>query len=404
MKFYDLFGGIGGFRLGLQRASEDFECVGYADIDKFAVKSYNKIFGENHDPKDASELEPKELPDFDILCAGFPCQSFSIAGKRKGFEDTRGTLFFEIARIAKGKLPKILFLENVKGLLNHSDGKTFRKILETLDELGYDAEWQVLNSKYHGVPQNRERVFIIGHLRGESRGKVFPIRGEDATTSKENRRERNLNIHPSVTGAIGRAGSSREYLNSIKKVNQAGEFDFDETEGLNTTNDGCSYCIDSNYYKGVSPNDINSGRRTQVKVIDDYNQNYTEICGAVRQTNANKALGNGVKIMEYDRNNGLGQELDITPTVNKSDWRGLNRNQRQACVVQPIEDYNQNIKIRKLTPKECWRLQGFPDWAFEKAQQVNSDTQLYKQAGNAVTVNVIEKIGQRIHKIYENQN
>jgi len=175
IRFIDLFGGIGGFRLGLEKASDRFECVWYNDNNKYAVQIYNKRFGENHEPKDIRKIKTEEIPDFDMLCAGFPCQSFSIAGRRKGFADTRGTLFFEIARIAKGKQPKYLLLENVKGLLSHEQGETFRTILRTLDELGYDAEWQVLNSKYFGVPQNRERVFIIGHLRGESSKQIFPI-------------------------------------------------------------------------------------------------------------------------------------------------------------------------------------------------------------------------------------
>jgi len=131
----------------------------------------------------STKIIAKELPDFDLVVGGFPCQSFSIAGKRLGFKDTRGTLFFDIARIIKEKRPKYLLLENVKGLLSHDNGRTFRTILSTLNELGYDIQWQVLNSKNFGVPQNRERVFIIGHLRGTSRPEVFPI-GEGNRTTK----------------------------------------------------------------------------------------------------------------------------------------------------------------------------------------------------------------------------
>ena len=170
--------GIQGLQSNINRNSPQratFSCVGYCDINKYAVQCYNENFGENHKPTDVTTIDWSKEPDFDLLCAGFPCQSFSIAGKRLGFDDTRGTMFFEIARCVREKQPRLLLLENVKGLLSHDQGKTFATILSTLDELGYDAEWQVLNSKDYGVPQNRERVFIVGHLRGQGGGKVFPV-------------------------------------------------------------------------------------------------------------------------------------------------------------------------------------------------------------------------------------
>ncbi|GAG56606.1 unnamed protein product, partial [marine sediment metagenome] len=183
IRFIDLFGGIGGFRLGIERANNNrtfhktqtknlqkdmsnsstsvwdggkfssFSCVWYCDSDKYAVQTYNKNFKENYEPTDIRQVKTSEIPDFDLLCAGFPCQAFSIAGKRRGFKDTRGTLFFEIARIAEAKRPSYLLLENVKGLLNHEKGETFKTILQTLEELGYEVQWVVLNSKFFGVPQ-----------------------------------------------------------------------------------------------------------------------------------------------------------------------------------------------------------------------------------------------------------
>jgi len=189
MRYIELFGGIGGFSYGIGKAYNNsktsfkrnkevreyssnirkrdgwkstlynkFQCVGYYEIDKYAVQTYNKNFGTNYKPTDITKLHAKDIPEHDILCTGFPCQSFSIAGKRKGFEDTRGTLFFDICRIASFHRTPLLFLENVKGLLSHDEGRTFATILKTLSELGYSVEWQVLNSKYFGVPQNRERV------------------------------------------------------------------------------------------------------------------------------------------------------------------------------------------------------------------------------------------------------
>ena len=188
MKFLDLFAGIGGFRLGMESAGH--ECLGFCEIDKFARASYKAIHNtegeiELHDITKVTDDEVRAIGAVDVICGGFPCQAFSIAGARRGFEDTRGTLFFEIARFASILKPKYLFLENVKGLLNHDKGNTFETILSALDELGYDVEWQVLNSKNFGVPQNRERVFIVGHLRGECARNVFPIFGENAKSDDQ---------------------------------------------------------------------------------------------------------------------------------------------------------------------------------------------------------------------------
>ena len=172
MKIFSLFSGIGGFDLAAKR--EGHEIVGACEIDKYARQVYAKHFQGVPLHEDATKIKPEELPDFDILCAGFPCQPFSHAGRKNGFKDTRGTLFFEIARIAKEKKPRYLLLENVKGLLSHSKGNTFRTILRTLNELGYDAEWQIIDSKYF-VPHERKRLFIIGHLRGQNTRQIFPL-------------------------------------------------------------------------------------------------------------------------------------------------------------------------------------------------------------------------------------
>ena len=193
MKFFDLFSGIGGFHLGMERAGH--ECVGACENDKYKNIVYKKRFPNTKVWGDARTVNPEELPDFEVLCAGFPCQAFSIAGKRRGFEDTRGTIFFEIARIAKEKRPRLLLLENVKGLLSHDKGKTYRTIRDTLDEMGYTVEWQLLNSKYF-VPQNRERIIIIGHLRGTPKPEVFSFSEdyrETSEKSKEKRQQPNVN-------------------------------------------------------------------------------------------------------------------------------------------------------------------------------------------------------------------
>ena len=185
MKVFSMFSGIGGFDLAMRNLGH--EIIGACEIDKYARKVYAKHFPGVPIHNDATRLQAESLPQFDVLCAGFPCQAFSIAGKRRGFEDTRGSLFFEIARIAKEKKPSLLLLENVKGLLSHDKGETFRVIISTLDEMGYDAEWQVLNSKYF-VPQNRERIFIVGHLRGQRARQVFPLGDYDQQTTKKIKR------------------------------------------------------------------------------------------------------------------------------------------------------------------------------------------------------------------------
>ena len=185
MRFFDFFAGIGGFRLGMEMAGH--ECVGHCEIDKYANASYRAM----HRPKDSEvffddirTVKPSDMPECEVYCFGFPCQAFSIAGNRRGFEDTRGTLFFEVMRLAKERKPKILFAENVAGLLNHEGGITFGIIISAMDELGYDVEWQVLDSQYFGVPQHRERVFLVGHLRGTGGRKVFPIEADSDETAE----------------------------------------------------------------------------------------------------------------------------------------------------------------------------------------------------------------------------
>ncbi|EME3183143.1 DNA cytosine methyltransferase [Enterococcus faecalis] len=395
MKFLDLFAGIGGFRLGMESAGH--ECIGFCEIDKFARTSYKAIHDatgevEMHDITTISDEFIRGIGSVDVICGGFPCQAFSIAGKRKGFEDTRGTLFFEIARFASILRPRYLFLENVKGLLNHEGGATFETILRALDELGYDVEWQVLNSKDY-VPQNRERVFIIGHLRGERTRKVFPLEKKNGTTAKNN-------IKP-----INNSKKTRELLN------------FDSTNRFYDVN-GISPCL----------NTMQGGdREPKIAVVGNVNPSGSGMNGQVYSSNGlaptlttNKGEGakiaipvltpdrvekrqNGrrfkddgeemftltaqdkheVAIIQKSRGYNDGGIYKVAPTVTSNSWHENNF----------LKD---SIRIRKLTPRECWRLQGFPDWAFDKAKEVNSDSQLYKQAGNSVTVPVIADIASRL--------
>ena len=168
IKYFSMFSGIGGFEYGMEQSDYEFECVGYSEIDKYARSIYERHYPNHINYGDATRIDTSTLPDFDLLVGGFPCQAFSIAGKRRGFDDTRGTLFFEIARILKDKRPRYFLLENVKGLLYHNQGETFKTILEVLTDLGYNVQWEIYNSQYYGTPQRRERNLILLYLSFDS--------------------------------------------------------------------------------------------------------------------------------------------------------------------------------------------------------------------------------------------
>jgi DNA (cytosine-5)-methyltransferase 1 len=409
IKFVDLFGGIGGFRYGLEQASDKYKCVWYCDIDKYAVQTYNNRYGESYEPRDIRKIKTEDIPEFDMLCGGFPCQAFSIAGKRGGFKDTRGTLFFEIARIIKDKKPKIVLLENVKGLLNHKEGKTFSVILQAMDELGYDCQWMVLNSKFFGVPQNRERVFIIGNIRGQGRPEILPI-GEHAeeiqrVSGKEKvkicdnsykaHRANEIREHkgsPTLTQNMGTGGNNQPMVMSLQKrdINRpsikkridaglkpnAGSGTLckkDEAYCLDAgNNQGVARCLDSNMHKGITP------------------EHYYE-----------KNKRNIVAVRSYPRTGTKEQDGDRIQNIEP-------RKEKVANTLTGVQkdnllgEYNYG-KLRRLTPKECERLQGFPDnwtkngWDAEKDEGVEiSDTQRYRQLGNAVTTKVITFIGKKL--------
>lgn len=345
MKLFSTFSGIGGFELGIikayesvlnrhqtpedeQKSSEDIRggvfysdeqyvqrtptCVGFSEIDKYASAIYQSHFPNHKNYGDITKINAEELPDFDLLVGGFPCQAFSIAGKRKGFDDTRGTLFFDLARILRAKRPRLFVFENVKGLLSHDNGKTFATIISTLDDLGYDLQWQVLNSKNHGVPQNRERIIIVGHLRGTPRPEVFPFGEAD--------------------GAIN------------------ARLESENTEVAST--------LRSRYGNGTG---------SHIKIREATKRGYAE---ARIGDSINYGIPNS-KTRRGRVGGGIAQTLDT----------GM-----QQATLMP------DMRIRRLTPTECERLQGFPDGWTEGV----SDTQRYKTLGNAVTVNVIRDIMIRI--------
>lgn len=380
MKFLDLFAGIGGFRLGMESAGH--ECVGFCEIDKYARASYKAIHNtegeiELHDITRVTDESIRGFGSVDVICGGFPCQAFSIAGNRRGFEDTRGTLFFEIARFASILRPKYLFLENVRGLLNHDGGATFETIIRTLDELGYDVEWQVLNSKNFGVPQNRERVFIIGHLRGERTRNVFPISGESEQSdyqppkieiigNTKNPNGTSKGTKSVVYGSGGVVGTltATDYKEPKQvAIKQFGilQPNFNQCEVVYET-DGIAPTIRAYQGGGLEP---------KIRVKEATSKGYAEA-----------EVGDSVNLSHPNsktRRGRVGKQVANTLLTGESQG-----------VIEP------DFRIRKLTPRECWRLQGFPDWAFDKAQEVNSNSQLYKQAGNSVTVNVIAAIAKEL--------
>jgi len=344
MKYLSLFSGVGGFELGI---GDRAECIGFSEIDQFANQVLKYRFPKVKNYGDITTITTKELPDFDLLVGGFPCQSFSVAGKRMGFQDTRGTLFFDICRIIKDKKPKILLLENVKGLLSHDNQRTFETILCSLSELGYDLQWQVLNSKDFGVPQNRERVFIIGHIRKEPRPQVFPIRRQ----SNEN----------STIGKSAKATVARTL-----------------TGGGHTGGNHSGMTILHNVYGG-----FNEG----IRESKDYSPTIRTPKG--------------------------GGHLPMVK-VSRQPLRFLNRNQKNmkgdyafALDAGQTNGVKEGTRIRRLTPVECERLQGFEDnWTKygidDKGNKVElSDSQRFKQMGNAVTTNVISAI---IDKVIKNNN
>ena len=378
MKFLDLFAGIGGFRLGMESAGH--ECVGFCEIDKYARASYKAIHNtegeiELHDITRVTDESIRRFGSVDVICGGFPCQAFSIAGNRRGFEDTRGTLFFEICRFASVLRPKYLFLENVRGLLNHDGGATFETIIRTLDELGYDVEWQVLNSKNFGVPQNRERVFIIGHLRGERTRNVFPISGESEQSDHQPPKIEIIGNTKNPNGT--RKGTRSVVYGSGGVVGTLTATDYKEPKQVAIKQFGilqpnfnqCGVVYETD---GIAPTIRayqGGGLEPKIRVKEATSKGYAEVGDSVNLSHPNSKTRRGR----------VGKQVANTLLTGESQG-----------VIEP------DFRIRKLTPRECWRLQGFPDWAFDKAQEVNSNSQLYKQAGNSVTVNVIAAIAKEL--------
>jgi len=397
IRFIDLFSGIGGFRLGLEKNNRSLVCANGSDkgkkttwlrrttsaktgddassncgrsifrhvwsndFNKYANQIYTKRFGEeNHHSGDITRIDAETIPSHDLLCGGFPCQAFSVAGKRRGFKETRGTLFFEICRIAEHHRPSMLLLENVKGLLSHDGGRTFATITDSLEELGYRWEYQVLNSKHFGVPQNRERVFIIGHSRNGGSKPIFPITETDQLINES-------------------CGEAQEEGTRIRVAN---------TLSARYYKDGSENLIGEPFIKNI-PHGYNTGFEKELPSLKansgaQYNELLVQPLRWVRSEKGREAR------REYQKHG-----KDKTPFGSEYREMAISDEQVTGAITGALNRdtlLGDQYQIRRLTPVECERLQGFPDGWTEGI----SDTQRYKCLGNAVTVNVIEYLGNQI--------
>lgn len=466
MKFIDLFAGIGGFRRGMELAGH--ECVGFCEFDKFATASYTSMHlltleqrerlnkmplkqrqkeilkeeyrnGEWY-ANDIRRVYAGDIPRADCWCFGFPCQDISVAGKQLGFQGNRSSLFFRvmylIGQLEEENRPTYLFVENVKNLLSVNGGWDFARLLIEMEQRGYDAEWQVLNSKDFGVPQNRERCFIIGHLRGRSTAKVFPVERTDGENSiqiidhKDGYRKNTQVFAPDgITETLdtGQGGGRGHHVALPCFIDL-------RNSGTETTS--IARCLQARYQKGCGTYKAqNSGiaipvltpdraeKRQNGRRFKENGEPMFTLTGQDRHGVAIEPIGvidsQGIKVAEATkqghsecrvgidsvnlsvpgsktRRGRVGR--DVANTLDTSCNQGIFVQVSEELTIYAVwyEKYQCYIAIRKLTPKECFRLQGWTDDYFERAEFVNSDSQLYKQAGNGVTVNVIKAIAERI--------
>ncbi len=389
MKFIDLFSGIGGFRSALEMNGH--ECLAFAEIDKYARQSYKAIYNTENEQEwhDVTRITDDDFRYFkgkaDIIVGGFPCQAFSIAGKRKGFKDTRGTLFFEIARAIKEIQPSYVLLENVKGLFSHDGGRTFGTIIQALDELGFVTEWGLFNSKYWGVPQNRERVYILATRKDKYKEPLLfdLVKQQTEVTTRlidvledevderyylSEEKTRKLTLDQDLGGKLNMYDyNERDKVYSVNKVSPT----------LNTMQGGDrqpKIAIPT-----LTPDRINKNQNEGVIIAKEEYGRFGK--QAIETLNDNKdVINDGMTVNAYNKTL---DKTGLSPTL-------TTRPEGFKTAILPITN---GLRIRKLTPLECWRLQGFTDEQFCKAKDSGvSNSQLYKQSGNSVTVNVVDAI------------
>ena len=451
MTFIDFFAGVGGFRRGLELAGH--KCLGFCEYDKFAVQSYRAIHDTEGEwyAKDVRTVRATDIPRADIWCAGFPCQDISIAGKCLGFKGKRSSLFFTVTGLVKNleeeSKPTYLFFENVKNLLSVNRGFDFARVLVELDEIGYDAEWCVFNSA-DVIPQNRERVFIIGRLRDRNGRQVLPIRDSDTKTD-------NLQRQVCNTITAGQRHSVGTYV--IENQQQAQEVIYQLPRGNNkggihdiapTLTSNC-YEHNNLLVKTININDKNGKERPQQDRIYDINGHMTALSSqlngryniavpcltpdrANKRQNGRRFKNNNDPMFTLTSQDRHGVLVSGLYTNDSKDFARKPLPEKSRCLKSNKHDagviiYNgQKCYIRKLTPLECWRLQTWDDESFFRAffldkelahkfniayqrhkdnpvrlmqwaykHQKTSDSQLYKQAGNGVTVEVIRRIAEK---------
>ena len=354
LKLLDLFSGIGGFHKGFEQAGFKFDWVGYSDIDKYANAVYQYNFPKAEELGSVTTIRSKQLPKIDIITFGSPCQDFSIAGKRLGMGGSRSSLIGEAIRLISKCRPRFFIWENVKGTFSSNDGEDFWAIIKAFTDIGgYRLEWQLCNTKWF-LPQNRERIYLVGHLGGGSGSKIFPIRESNKQIDElQGQFTNTLTARYDGEGNGSYIIEGEQYAQKgIKKVGVYGSGN--PTKGGTgplSRDDGNTYCIDTGNSQAV---EIKNPLKNKTNKGWHFEQNVYEVNGITRSLKASEGSGNKPKIL------------------NKS-------------------------SIRRLTPKECERLQGFPDDWTNNGQ---SDTQRYKQLGNAVTVDVVQAVAERIKNVF----
>lgn len=396
IRVFDAFSGIGGFRSALEKVG-GFKIVAWCEIDKFAQKAYRTLYdtGDEQFYENIRNINARELADFDLLTGGFPCQPFSVCGARKGFADERGDLFFELARILESKRPRYFLFENVPGLMGIDSGRTFAKIIETLCELGYCVEWRVYNSADY-LPQVRKRVYIAGCLGINCSGKILAFGRSDSENSRKTEQ------------IIGGSQGSRVYTPDGLAVTQcSGSGGMGGKTGL--------YFIDSN----PPPNLADTARCITARQDSGVSNHKGEHSAVFCDLNENPQITENARCLHTRMN------LGVINGTHKGERSGVLVEDEPRAILNPfkektwqngrrIKEPNEpmftltvtdrhgvvhNGRIRRLMPIEAWRLQGFTDEQFYKVQTIGmSDAQLYKQAGNAVSVPVVEEIARNLLK------